>query len=241
MKIFQCVYYVISFLLIAMGLSACSSDDSGLPPNDDINGVWRDQNTDMVALISSRGNRVNILGPFWGDEQYEGRILARDGLIYESFLSYFVTSGGYRYITKSVEGTVVPKLSINVLYDNGKEFSLLYDAISDRPDSIDRISGIWGRTSGDYTITYSIDDSGNLSGSDTYGLVYAGKIVADENNFNIYSVEEFSIHDPDGYPISYFCCYEGQAAVIDTNIADDTLVFGVIRIFDSLTEELFRQ
>lgn len=233
---------VLIVVVLLIGLSACFSDDDDeqLPPNDDINGVWRDQRTDSIALISSRGNRVNIPTMSW-NEQYEGRIYALDGLIYDSRFGYYATDGELRYSIEYLSGSVVPKFSINVTYDNGKEFNLLYDSSSERPASLDRISGIWSRTSGDYTITYTIDDTGSLFGSDTDGKIYSGRIVAGENDFNIYFVEDFSISDPDGVFSTYLCCLEGQATVIDTVVVDDTLVLVVRRALSTIVEELFRQ
>ena len=212
---------VFSSVIAACGGGGDGSD--GPPPLDDVNGIWREPASETIGIISGDGSDVDIIRGCC--TRLNGYLFARQGHIYPSGLSQFVKSGpsGVCCCSYSGEGTVIPKAAIHATYSDsssGSKFTLdlTYDPISNRQPSLDVISGIWSQTTGDYTITITIDESGSLFGSDTNGCTYTGTVTVPDP-----SVATYKIH----MGLGCFRDNDGQGIIMDTVTDNDTFLFAV--------------
>lgn len=232
-------------LFSAVCLAACGGGGGGSDapaPLDDVNGIWREPASNTIGIISGGGSDVDIIRGCC--TRLNGTLRARQGAIYDSVLDeYFSNSGAYccHYLG---EGTVIPKAAIHATYtdsSSGRELTLdmTYDPISDRQPSLDVISGIWSQTTGDYTITITIDASGSLFGSDTDGCTYTGSVTAPDPSVNTYKIR-----------LGLGSCFgvnDGQGIIMDTVTDNDTFLFAVSGYFAgtilpfSFSDTLYRQ
>ncbi len=68
------------------------------------------------------------------------------------------------------------------------EFSLTYDADYETAVSLDMAAGVWSFGQAGYTVTFDIDNTGQLFGTDTNGCVFAGQIEVIRNGYNAFQV-----------------------------------------------------
>lgn len=111
-------------------------------------------------------------------------------------------------ITDNIENNTNPFLSPVVLLDEILDADTL---IYNMGSSYQAVEGIWtgydiltGDTT--YTITLVVDSIGNITGDDTLGCRFEGKIIIQDTHFNYYDV---SLHSPnctfyDGTPTSWY-------------------------------------
>jgi hypothetical protein len=219
----------ISLGTISILCSSCGGSGSGDTPVTLPNpmGIWIGAGAyRQLGIISNSGSHVNIIY-FIGDSQLRGSMgTSESGEIVSSTLFSFIYTGDIGSAYYLVNGTLVPKETIVASYETftGSELTLdmQYDSLlTERPASLDIISGIWSDTAGTYSITITIDSGGNIFGSDTEGCTYTGSISVPNSSVNIYRVN-FVIsgcrYMPDG---------EGQAILIDTTTQNDTLVLAI--------------
>ena len=64
--------------------------------------------------------------------------------------------------------------------------ALRFNALYNQPSSLATIAGTFGYTSGSYTVTYTISNTGAVSGSDTSGCTYSGNFSLVNASFNVY-------------------------------------------------------
>ena len=208
----------------------CEGDDCIL--DDDINGVWIEDSSQRIALISDHGWNVNIVGNR-GDDQLAGRILSREGVVYDSILSAYSLPGGrLSAVYFCSGGTASPLDSISLDYTSryspGISLMLRHDpGLSDRSASHELIAGIWSYSDSlDYTLTLAIDSLGLLSGSDTNGCLYSGRIAIDNPSMNIYQVRIAQTGTAHGCG-QYMPNGAGQGLLLDEVAANDHLLIAV--------------
>ncbi len=105
------------------------------------------------------------------------------------------------------------------------EFAFDYDPAYERGSSLPAISGQYSESdSSGVTVTYSIDDQGQVSGSDTAGCTATGDISLLDMAYNMYAISlTLSGCAPSGFEDGD---YTGLAATLDFGGAEnDTLVF----------------
>jgi hypothetical protein len=115
-----------------------------------------------------------------------------------------------------IMGTIFPRNQIIGKYEdtpsgNTGTFAFTYDPIYERGSSLTAISGTWS----DGTRQLSIDSAGTISGAAT------GQIEILNPAFNLYRI---TLDDP-SHPFGLDL--EGLAALSDTAVANDTLVYAV--------------
>lgn len=224
-------------------LDSCSDSDDETPVlDDDINGIWLDANHG-IGIISNYGWDVNVVklvnDRLYGDTQLRGRILSRSGEVYDSFLSLFRDNGDLAYVYYMVgNGSVVPKEKISVIYENtyvGElALDMQYDSyLTERPASLELVGGIWSYTNDAYTISMTIDEEGNIFGSDTYGCTYSGDTSIPNPSINIYRIN-FIISGCLSMPAG-----KGQAILMDTATQNDTLLLAVTGKIAALSTKSF--
>jgi hypothetical protein len=231
-------------LLVCSIVTACGGGDGGsdgTTTRDDVNGIWREPASDTIGIISGHGSRVDIIRGCC--THLSGRLEAWGGAILDSFLITYSHGSGIGYC--SGEGTVTPKAAIHAAYSDCSHTSdftldMTYDPISDRQASLGLISGIWSRTTGDYTVTITIDESGSLFGSDTDSCTYTGSVTIPDSSVNTYKIHmnRFDCDD-------YFLSSDGRGILMDTVTANDTFLFIVtyrpILVSYSISDTLYRQ
>ena len=232
------VFSMIVLLAIATIIgsgSDLSCEGDGCILDDDINGIWLDNASSRITMISDHGWAVNIVENLFDDRQFAGRILARNGLVYDSFLSAYLRPDGRLFTVYSLNnGSVNSKdsmfLSYYDPYSIATDFvlSLHYDAgLTERPSSLALVSGIWSYSnSTGYTITLSIDSLGGFVGSDTNGCLYSGNLSIENPTMNIYQVRLMQSVSASGC-IQYIPEGVGQGMLMDTVSHNDTLVIAV--------------
>lgn len=114
------------------------------------------------------------------------------------------------------QGTIFPRNQIIGMYEDTSSgdagtFAFTYDPIYERGSSLTAISGTWS----DGTRQLSIDSTGRISGD------AAGQIEILNSFFNLYRI---TLDDPSH---SLGLDLEGLAALFDTAVANDTLVYAV--------------
>lgn len=231
-------------IVIPVVLVSCfHSDDEVIIPDDDINGIWIDDNYG-VGIISDYGWNFNIVSPYssQGYSQYLGDIRSSSGVIYDSFIASYRSDGSFANVWGLDNGTAVPKESINVTYDSHYfgEFILdmKYDAsLTERPSSLDLTSGIWSYTNPYYTVTLTIDAQGDLFGSDTDGCTFSGSLSIPHTSINIYKVK-FSKSGCDSSPS--MSEGKGQAILMDSTNINDTLIMAITRTVSTSASIVFR-
>lgn len=238
-------YQFIRLLAITVMLTACGGGGGGSNgdiADDNVNGIWQEPASGTTAMISGNGWDVDII--LGSGAHLSGRLLARDGVIYDSIVSLF-RAGQLNDVLFAQEGSVIPRVALDVRCEGRTtipvSLNMTYDPLSDRTPSWSIISGICSKTSGQYTITITIDGSGSLFGSDTNGCTYTGNVTTPMTGLNIYS---FSLDRT-------LCAGDlqdgrGQGILMDTIAANDTLLFAVRRTTepsatDSIVMELYRQ
>lgn len=235
----------ISLITILYSLVSCfhSSDDSVVILDDDINGIWIDDNRG-IGIISDYGRNFNIVSLHTSQEnsQYRGDIHSRSGVIHDSFISSYRSDGSLGYVYYLDNGTAVPKENINVVYEdrfmNTIVLDMTYDSLlTERPSSLDLISGIWSYTNPYYTVTLTIDTQGHLFGSDTDGCTFSGSLSIPHVSINIYEVK-FSKSGCDSPPS--MSEGKGQAILIDSTNLNDTLIMAITRTVSTSASMVFR-
>lgn len=242
-QIFKMLSRPLAFLLVVLlGIASiigsgddltCEGDECIL--DDDINGIWIDNISSDIAMISDYGWEVNIVGSS-GDEQLAGRILARDGEVYDSFLSAYYTDGRLRTVYSLINGTVSSKEAIDIVYNSynnpegGGDLSLnlRYDAgLTDKASSLILVSGNWSYSdSVGYSLTLTIDEQGLLTGSDTSGCLYSGNLSVKDAAINIYQLQ-FTQSGTHSGCSQYMPAGQGQGMLMDTVSSNDTLIIAV--------------
>jgi hypothetical protein len=139
----------------------------------------------------------------------------------------------------SINGTVIARGVMIGTYsgvgDTGS-FSLVYSSLYERPSSISTVSDNWAFSTFGYSISLSIDSSGNISGSDLHGCAYTGTIRTIHTSYNAYEVE-----------VDVTSCgtlngnYTGLATLVDNITTNDTLIVGVADSQHAVAYTLSRQ
>ena len=113
-----------------------------------------------------------------------------------------------------------------------------YDAfLTERPASLDLISGIWSYTNPYYTVALTIDAQGDLFGSDTDGCTFSGSLSIPHASINIYKIT-FSKSGCDSTPS--MSEGRGQALLMDSTNINDTLIMAITRTVSTSASMVLR-
>jgi hypothetical protein len=210
----------------------------------DTDGIWQETNSGGIVIISDYGSAVDAIDIVPGHLRGIFRQQIEE-TTYFAFLAYF-TYSRLLYNLVSDNAIVIPKNTIDVTYTsaytNPLAMHMVYDALlSDRPSSLSLISGIWSVTEGDSTTTITIDRGGAIFGSDSDGCVYAGNTMVPTTSLNTYRIN-IDIKNC----MDYLSDGKGQGILMDTETANDTLLFVATRTtlptgISYVKKKLFRQ
>ena len=149
-----------------------------------------------VTGIVSEEFRIHLLAQ---SSQYGGIVSVEGDALTGTMTEYIGTRArwfgfdGVRSIT--LDGIVSEQEGIAGDYsgDDAGIFGLDYSDRYELPSALVRVSGVWAFNSSAsaglvYNVTFDIDPTGQLFGSDTDGCVYSGEIGIIDRRFNAYSV-----------------------------------------------------
>lgn len=216
---------VLGIFLGASCLMACSGgsgDSLGKTSTSELAGIWQGTVTQSagtastIGLIRRNGEYHFLSGNetsyTTGNFQISGDRFSGSGPEYDD--------AGVEIVALS--GDFVSKQSLSgVGRVNGVQtssFELNYDSIYERGSSLARVVGTYSDTDGTYTETYTIDSSGDITGSDTDGCVINGQISIVNSAYNDYGIQ-----------LTVSNCaisgnYTGAAVLLDDEEMDDTLL-----------------
>jgi hypothetical protein len=235
------------FLIACIFLSACGGGGSSsgpvvAAPSAVATGVWQG------TITENSVGTFSVIGLIYGNEL---RFISADaGVLYEGTITISGTGftgtttnidiNGGVISTSTLTGTISTASSISGTFtssDGGSgSFSLAYDPITARGASLATTDDNWTATDGIYTMTLSIDATGQLTGSDTDGCVFNGSVSVLDPAVNIYGIDvtATSCGAFDG-------TFAGYGVVGDTVVANDTLTFVVSNASHVIVGELDRQ
>lgn len=195
-------------MFVSLTLIACGGGGGGTPATDttatqSASGIWRGTVTsvidgtayDAVGLITESGEVIFFTED---GEQTLGSITV-DGNEFNANLTSYAPLGtlysqnNSGSIAGTASGTVTEKSSLsgNASYSGSvtSKFTFSYDSIYERNSSLSLVAGTYSDTDGSgYTETYSIDSLGNISGSDSNGCQFSGRIQILDSNYNVYRI-----------------------------------------------------
>ena len=139
---------------------------------------------------------------FFGDRSstYIGIIATEDGITVQGTLAEYLGSVGRFFGTDGIQNLELDgTLDASGMFgdytgeDDEGRFNLNYDPNYENSSSLDLVAGVWSFTmasagGGVYTVTMTIDDNGQLFGSDTPGCVFTGQVSIIESQYNAYRV-----------------------------------------------------
>ncbi len=215
-------------------------------------GIWRGTVTSVIngatykaiGLITETGE-IRFLTD--DGEQTLGNVTVDGGAFNASLTSYapigtVFAQNNSSVISGTALGTVAEKSSLSgtTSYSGSvtSTFTFSYDSIYERNSSLSSVAGTYSDTDGfGYTETYSIDSLGNISGSDTNGCQFSGRIQILDSNYNVYrinlTVTNCSVAND---------TYSGLATLLDENgSANDTLAASFSGTNYVITGVVYRQ
>ena len=162
------------------------------PPHAPAHGLWQGvmedggELYDVTALLY-QGDIIAISET--AGITYSGRYSTSGGNITGSFTGYQISGGPVN--SGSIAGTVVPGQTISATFaatTGDGVVELVFDERYNQPSSYALISGVWRYSEGGYDVTLTIADDGALTGQDTTGCGYSGKVTVVDEAHNLYRV-----------------------------------------------------
>ena len=152
---------------------------------------------------------------------YRGTVVGDDQQYHSNMLMYI--RDGTRFGTVQLNGTVANEArSIVARYRTTGEdtgtLGLIYDSLFDRDVRLPSLIGLWEHTSEELSISVNVDKTGALTGTDSAGCNYYGRVQETRPGINAFqvTVEVASCSTADGH-------YEGMLHVADKKSRNDTL------------------
>lgn len=124
--------------------------------------------------------------------------------------------------TSELAGTFTQRGNVNGTYAGAGDagsFSLAYNALYERPSSLEAIAGTWTNYSSGYYEKFTIDSKGNVTRPIISGCTTSGSVSIIDPRYNVYAVNLTvnNCGDENGF-------YRGLAVLTDTNGSNDTIV-----------------
>jgi hypothetical protein len=209
-----------------------------LPANDSPAGIWigtvtsiqTGEKTNSIGLVTETGvlrfiNDTSV--QIAGDVTVTANTFTGEITAYAPY-GFFTFSKGEPAVTGTVSGTINEKSTFNgsTTLDGSvnSSFEFNYDAeIYEKNSGLSLISGNYSASDGaGYTVTYSINAAGVITGSDTDGCQMNGDVELLNPDFNMYRlvVRVANCGDLNGN-------YRGPASLFDVDTPYDTLVFSL--------------
>ena len=190
-------------VIIFVVLSGCGGGSGSSPPEttptpQNADGIWRGTTVDkdrtcevfmmtcsgeMVAFSSSSSDCAAV---------YKGSYSVNGNNFSGEVAAYAI--GGDKGGSVTLSGTVAEqsKMGGNFSSANGTTgtFDFTYGKGTDSPSSLELVEGSWSYSnSNGYVINLVIDNTGEISGSDSDGCVFAGIVSLMDPDKNIYSID----------------------------------------------------
>ena len=250
----------IIILLISLTLIACgggggetaTTDTSSDTATQSASGIWRGTVTSVIdgnsyesiGLITEAGEVRFITDD---GEQTLGNVTVDGSTFNASLTSYapmgsVFTQNNSTILSGTASGTVKEKSSLsgsaNYSGSVTSTFTFTYDSIYERDSSLSVIAGVYSDSDGSgYTETYSIDSLGNISGSDSDGCQFSGRIQILNSNFNVYRINLTVTNCGEANDT-----YSGLATLLDENgSTNDTLAVSFSGTTYVITGAVYRQ
>lgn len=232
-------FLAIVLLFFAFNIASCGGGGGGegTPPpitNESASGIWEGtffsnvtKHTHQVIGIITETGEARFIVDSRG--QYSGNINVSGDVVTGTLRAYapigYIFPDGSIVGNVSVTGKVKTKVSLSVTYagvgDSGS-FTLIYNSRYERDSSLALISGTWAMSDAGYILTFTVNDNGTFTGSDSDGCVYNGTVSIINADYNAYRmnlvVSSCGIFNGS---------YSGLATVSDYASPSDTLIFGV--------------
>ena len=198
---------VMSFLTISCGGGGGSDDnteDRNVTENDSPGGIWQgkvtftdtDETNEAIAFITEAGT-LRMLSD--DGEQTIGDVTVT-GTSFTASITSYAPNGMVFDINNSpvlsgtAEGEINERSSLSgtttVENQVTSTFSFTYDSAYEQTSSLSAISGRYSDSDETgYTETYTINDQGVITGSDSDGCQFSGQVQIINSDFNLYRIE----------------------------------------------------
>ncbi|WP_147305051.1 hypothetical protein [Alkalilimnicola ehrlichii] len=107
--------------------------------------------------------------------------------------------------------------------ENGTTIDLAFDDQFNRSASLEKISGVWFMSEGEYASSITIDSDGSFFGDSTDGCQYSGEIDIPDAEKNIYRMAMTATGCAHAAG-----SYEGHAMLLDHLGTEDRLAYGLV-------------
>jgi hypothetical protein len=232
-------------------LAACGGGgDPEPPPYDESTGIWTGTSGEPAAATIAIVDHddFTVYQPDLGALRH-GTLASRGGVI-DSQVSYLTAyewagagSNGY---PMTLSGSVSPRHAIVATATDSRvtpptfPVSLRYDpARFERPASLARIAGRWRDESGTWFVEWRIDaSSGDLTGSDSNGCAYRGRVTVPDPSRNLYRID-YSRWTASTGPDYVPRCYGGNGIRARAFLDDGAAREDTLRSFGLLPGTLF--
>jgi len=140
--------------------------------------------------------------------------------------------------TSELAGTFTQRGNVNGTYAGAGDagsFSLAYNALYERPSSLEAIAGTWTNYSSGYYEKFTIDSKGNVTRPIISGCTTSGSVSIIDPRYNVYAVNLTvnNCGDENGF-------YRGLAVLTDTRANNDTIVGSANTTTHSMIADLRR-
>lgn len=180
-------------------------------------------NNEFVIMAFVMDNEIHAFAN--NGTQYEGEIIPIIDDVYNLSLIMYDGSNLSAFDQAIVEGTYEPGKFIDGEYDRrfgaSGEFKLEYaQSMSEKRASLDLVNGIWSTDNLSSMASVTIEENGDLFGTDSDGCTYTGKLQAPRSDRNLYKVN-VSVENCSQYTGSY----SGLASQITYDSKETLAVF----------------
>ena len=217
-------------------LAGCGGIDTPTSTHEAPVGLWSGKileagapDSEMFGMVSPGGRTIFLpgLSPFPANLPYFNSGLNADktsgdidddlSLIGNGFPALVYEFQGNYQARKSLTATLTRQL------ETPRTIELVWDPRTDNSASLARAAGTWTDDRSGTVRVITITPSGQLSGNDSIGCIYDGKVFEPAPNVNVYTLQM----DVSGC-FNFTLRFNGLATLLDTSVAADTLLMASV-------------
>ena len=197
------LFSTVPVILLAAFAVSCDGEAGFSPPDEVAAGIYTGTieeisiggpaGSDLIGIIGEN-NEVHLFAPA-NPVHLVGRIDVSQTKLDGALTAYAGETGrffGTDELAKILlDGHMTGTVGASGVYSGpgvAGQFSLDYDPVYETAVSLDMAAGVWSFGQAGYTVTFDIDNTGQLFGTDTNGCVFAGQIEVTRNGYNAFQV-----------------------------------------------------
>jgi hypothetical protein len=226
---------VLVFTVLGCGGGGSSSGQPSEPtPISSANGIWHGTFTEPpygtfdLSVLTHDGEIMGISND--AGVIYHG-YYTLDQSALSGAVKVFEIGGGL-FATAEIAGTysgqgTIDAQASNLYLGTGERTTssihLVFDELYNRPSALSLVEGTWFYSEPGYSVTMNVDSFGDISGSDSEGCEFSGKISLLDTDHNLYAVD---VDVTQCGAMNGF--YGGLATLSDENTLNDTFSYCLI-------------